>query len=291
MLGKDIVEYLLKNAHLNIYGFDKLINPNTSFIHQIQEDLTDYVVLKKTLYKIKPEIIIHCAGIVNVDQCESIKDAADEIHCEVTNILSSFYPLSTIFFYISTDSVFDGIKGNYSETDLPNPLNYYAKSKLAGEQVALRNNSNAIIIRTNIYGFNYVPGKSLVEWALNNLSAGQPITGFTDVYFNPLYTKQLARAIHELIVLNKFTGIINIAADEQINKFDFLVMLARIFNYPLKIIKPGSVNSVQLSAPRPQNTTLNVGLMKKIFGWNLSVSEGIKELKHDYAKYFEVTGE
>ena len=85
MLGKDIVEYLLKHAHLNIYGFDKLSNHNTPFIHQIQGDLTDYVVLKKTLSEIKPEIIIHCAAIVNVDECESNKDAADEIHREVTH--------------------------------------------------------------------------------------------------------------------------------------------------------------------------------------------------------------
>lgn len=289
MLGKDIAEYLLKHAHLNIYGFDKLSNHNTPFNHQIQGDLTDYVVLKNTLSEIKPDIIIHCAAIVNVDECESKKDAADEIHREVTNILSSFYPLSTKFIYISTDSVFDGIKGNYSEIDFPNPLNYYAKSKLAGEQVALRNNPNAIIIRTNIYGFNYVQKNSLVEWALNNLSASQPITGFTDVYFNPLYTKQLARAIHKLIELNNLTGIINIAANEHINKFDFLVMLARTFNFPLNLIKPGSVNSVQFSAPRPQNTTLNVGLMKKTFGWDLSVSQGIKALKNDYARYFGVT--
>ena len=291
MLGKDIVNVLSKNYDFDVFGFDKVANSSIEAKRQILGDLTDFYFLKDILCEIKPEIIVHCAAIVNVDVCELNKGVADTIHYGVTNILSSFNPISTKFIYISTDSVFDGIKGNYSESDSPNPLNYYAKSKLAGEQVGMRNNSNSIIIRTNIYGFNYMPGKSLVEWALNSLSKNQPITGFTDVRFNPLYTKQLAMVIYKLIELNNFNGIINIAANEQISKYDFLILLAKTFNLPLNLIRSGSVSSVQFLAPRPQNTSLNVQLMRKNFGLEFYFWEGMKELKDDYEKYFEVTYE
>lgn len=291
MLGKDLVNVLSNNHDLDVFGFDRVANSSIEQKRQIVGDLTDYSFLKDILYEIQPEIIIHCAAIVNVDACELKKDAADAIHYGVTNILSSFNPKSTKFIYISTDSVFDGAKGNYSENDAPNPVNYYAESKLAGEQVAMRNNPNSIIIRTNIYGFNYIPGKSLIEWALNSLSKYQPITGFSDVFFNPLYTKQLAKAIYEIIENIAFKGIINIAATEQINKFDFLVLLAKTFNLPLHLIRPGSANSVQFSAPRPKNTSLNVELMRKNFELDLSVLQGMKELRDDYGKYFKVTYE
>lgn len=286
MLGKDIVSVLSNNHDLDVFGFGRVANSYIEEKRQILGDLTDFSFLKDILDKIKPGIIVHCAAMVNVDACESNKDAADAIHYGATNVLSSYTPISTKFIHISTDSVFDGIKGNYSENDSPNPLNYYAKSKLSGEQVATRNNPNSIIIRTNIYGFNYLPGKSMVEWALNSLSKGQPITGFTDVRFNPLYTKQLARAINKLIERNDFNGIINFAANEEINKFDFLVLLAKTFNLPLHLIRSGSVSSIQFSAPRPHNTSLKVELMRNKFGLDLSVLQGMKELRADYEKYF-----
>jgi dTDP-4-dehydrorhamnose reductase len=138
------------------------------------------------------------------------------------------------------------------------------------------------VIRTNIYGFNYTPANSLVEWALKNLVAGRPITGFTDVWFNPLYTRQLARAIDYLARSSSFSGVINIAAKERVSKFDFLVLLAQAFRLPPELVRKGTVDSVSFSAPRPRNTYLNTEMMEGILGWGFSVKEGIDEMKNDY---------
>lgn len=286
MLGKDIVEVLLKENNFLIYGFDKRLNSKIPKDKQIIGDLTDFNFLIDNLNNILPDIIIHCAAIVNLNVCEENKKAADGLHCEVTNILSSFNSKSTKFIYISTDSVFDGKKGDYTESDTPNPINYYAKSKLRGEKIALQNNDNTIIVRTNIYGFNYPLGNSLAEWAIKNLKQGRSINGFTDTIFNAIYTKQLARIIRELVIEDNYTGILNVAGNEYMSKHEFLLRLAKVFNYSTDLIKKTSSNDIKFIVPRPQNTSLNISKLKNIINEIPGLNEGLNEFYKDYKKTF-----
>jgi len=288
MLGKHIVSLFSTLRGFDVFACDRVAHPGCDEKKQILGDLTSSPFLNSVLCDVKPNVIVHCAAIVDVDACGMDKDAADAIHCGVVRRLSSFNPALTQFVNISTDSVFDGLQGNYSETDIPNPLNYYAKSKLAGEQIALENNPNSVIIRTNIFGFNYHSGASLVDWALEGLLAGQPIVGFNDVFFNPLYTRQLARCIAEIIE-KEFAGVINIATDERVSKFDFLLRLAQSFNLSLDLIQADTVESVKFLAPRPKDTFLNTELMKSAFGWEFTIAQGLKELRNDYADHFGST--
>ena len=85
--------------------------------------------------------------------------------------------------YISTDSVFDGGRGNYSETDTPGPVNAYAKTKLHGEREVLRQNPTALIARVNFYGWNAQEKHSLAEWLLQQFTLGKLVPGFSDVFF------------------------------------------------------------------------------------------------------------
>ncbi len=286
MLGKDIVKVLSEDNNFLIYGFDKRFNSKMHKDQQIIGDLTDFDFLTNNLNKISPDIIIHCAAIVNLNICEENKKAADALHCEVTNILSSFNSKSTKFIYISTDSVFDGKKGNYTESYIPNPINYYAKSKLKGERAALQNNDNSIIVRTNIYGFNYPLGNSLAEWAIINLKQGKSINGFTDIIFNAIYTKQLARIIRYLIIKNNYKGILNIAGNEYVSKYEFLLRLAKVFNYSPDLIIKSSINDMNFIVPRPQNTSLNISKLKNVINEIPGLNEGLKEFYKDYKKTF-----
>lgn len=285
MLGKDICEVLFRSKEFLVFGIDRVINPHFPQSQQIIGNLTDYMFLSKALNDLKPQAIIHCAAIVNVDDCESNRNMADTLHRDVSRILATYMKPSTRFIYISTDSVFDGEKGDYKETDIPNPINYYAKSKREGEIAVLANNPNSVIIRTNIYGFNHVPKKSLVEWAIKNLEQQQTITGFTDVYFNPVYTKELARFINELVNKVEFAGILNVASQAGWSKYDFLVQLAETFQYDTNLVKKGSVNNVNFSAPRPLNTTLNTDLLRSLFNKTFFLNDGLSELKKDYCHF------
>jgi dTDP-4-dehydrorhamnose reductase len=285
MLGKDIASFFAATGRYNVFAVyrnskNKLPCQN---IVSANIDITDSLAFGNCLREIKPKIIIHCAAIVNVDSCETNSDYANKLHSESIRQIAESAPTAKLI-YISTDSVFDGSKGNYSEKDLANPLNYYAKSKYNGESNTLKLFKNSIVIRTNIYGFHFQKQSSLVEWALDNLRQGKKLNGFTDVHFNPVYTKQLAETIYQLTELG-FDGLINIASDTFINKYSFLVKIAETFGFDPSLIEAASVNSVNFMARRPKNTTLNTDLLKSIIGTVPDFSNGIKRLYSDYKNF------
>jgi len=152
MLGKDIVYILSSTGKFNIHGINRTMNVKSKIKEYIC-DLTNFNMLKSILKEINPDIIIHCAANVNVDSCESDKNYAYKINTESVKILASYNPSKSKFIYISTDSVFNGMNEDYKEEDMPDPLNYYAFTKLKGEKLALLENPRAIVIRTNIYGY------------------------------------------------------------------------------------------------------------------------------------------
>ena len=285
MLGKDIVEILSNNINCSVYGISRTVNSRFSSDHQVIGDLTNLKFLSNSLCKIKPDVIVHCAAIVNVDECETNKRAAEMLHRDVTEILARYKSGLTRFIYISTDSVFDGQEGNYTEEDIPNPINYYAKTKRDGEIVVLENNSNAVVIRTNIYGFHLESGKSLVEWAIDNFKQEKSISGFTDVYFSPVYTKQLGGIIRDIIPAKYFKGILNVASKEYRSKYEFLLHIAKQFNFNTSLITKNSVKKFKFLAPRAVNTTLNTNLLKRVFDKVLTLQDGLSELSRDYENY------
>ena len=282
MLGKDITMRFSESLNNNIFAIQR--SKETKFISKnikvINLDILDFVSFGQCLKSIAPDIVIHCAAIVNVDYCETKKQSALLLHSEIVELIASNAPL-TKFVYVSTDSVFDGEKGDYNVYDKTNPLNYYAKSKLEGELKTLQLFSNPIVARTNIYGFNVPQKSSLAEWGLNNLKESRSFGGFSDVYFNPVYTKQFADSLYQLLI-NNFSGIINIASDKVVSKFSFLVELAKEFGYNYSIIRSLSVGTVDFKAPRPKNTTLNTSLIADINGNIPEFLQGMRMFREDY---------
>lgn len=284
MLGKDIVRVLKSNNYHEIYGLSRTPCNFLSQENQFMGDLQDEKFLKNTLNSLCPEIIIHCAGLTSVDLCEEDHRLADNIHVKATKIMCDFCSNKRKFIYISTDSVFDGKNGNYSEDNNPNPINYYAASKLKGENEALKN-PDSLVLRTNIYGFHLNNGTSLAEWGLVNLNKGTIIKGFTDVFFNPLYTVQVAKIINRILNENNLAGILHLGCISSVSKYDFLVNLAGTFGLNTDLIKKNSLDDINFKAPRPKNTTLNVEKLKKLFNLTLHLQDGLNELKKDFLKY------
>lgn len=290
MLGKDIVKVFRGDKEYNVFGITKREIAKEKGIHYVKVDLREISKLKKELKRIKPEIIIHCAALVDIDYCEKNKNEANALHYGVSGILSGYNALRTKFIYISTDSVFDGVRGNYTEEDVAHPLNYYAKSKLKGENVSITNNTNSLIIRTNIYGFHVPLGNSLAEWALDNLMKKKRIGGFTDVFFNPVYTKQLARVIKFIVESNRtIKGILNVGSETRISKYVFLTKLAKAFKKGVRTIDPICADSVSFKAKRPKDTFLDVGKLQKIIKKIPDLDDGLKELHKDYNSLIRTT--
>jgi dTDP-4-dehydrorhamnose reductase len=282
MLGDDIRHELSLLESYAVFGIDKSMKKSQSDIPVMEGDLTDVGFVQRSLNEIKPNIIIHCAALVDVDFCESHQEAAFKLHVESTKCLARYNSEKTLFIYISTDSVFDGFRGNYTENDIAKPLNYYAHSKYEGEIAALSANTNSIIIRTNIYGVHNPIGKSLVEWALTELSRGNEIKGFVDTIFNPVFTTQLSRVLIHQLFQSKVRGVLNVVSDTIISKYHFLIELARLFSYPLSLIGEGYSKEINFKAPRPQNTSLDAGYFKKLFSFVPELKTGLVELKEKW---------
>jgi dTDP-4-dehydrorhamnose reductase len=285
MLGKDISELFACQPEYEVFAFYRkelnfTVNPN---IHLIQGDLRDLTLIADILNKVEPNIIIHCAALVNVDGCEDEKDYAMFLHSEIVKMMSMQIPSAKLVF-ISTDSIFDGIEGNYKESDVPAPLNFYAESKYSGELNTLSLNPFNLVVRTNIYGFHFDKMPSLGVWAIENLSGHKKMIGFGDVYFNPVYTKQLSAILLQLI-RKDYSGIINIAADKMVSKYQFLVLLADKFGYNRDLVELDSVEKMQFRAKRPTNTTLNTSLLKSIVGRPPSLDKGLEMFFTDYRDF------
>jgi dTDP-4-dehydrorhamnose reductase len=292
MLGKDFISLFSESGGYDIYtnqiDHEEILKDRD--INSLTFDLTDTSLFAGYLKEIQPDLIIHCAAIVNVDRCENDKDHALRLHCETVNQIA-LHAVSAKLVYISTDSVFDGTKGNYQESDQTNPLNYYAKSKLLGEENTLKLLKNSMVVRTNIYGFHLQENKpSLAEWALSSLQKNKSINGFTDVFFNPVYTKQLAVEVLKLINLN-FNGLIHVASGTFLSKYIFLTELARTFGYNPDLIRKESIDTMHFSAKRPNNTTLNTNLVAKTLGSVPDFTEGMKQFHLDYQNLKRLNGQ
>jgi dTDP-4-dehydrorhamnose reductase len=135
----------------------------------------------------RPAWIVHCAAATNVDWCESHPVECMRVNAEAAGALArAARSIGARLVYISTDSVFDGVSGGYRETDPVSPVNHYARSKASGESAVLDEIPDALVLRTNIYGWNLQSKHSLAEWALARLEGGEVVPGFRDVSFSPL---------------------------------------------------------------------------------------------------------
>jgi len=216
-------------------------------------------VIKKT----NPAIIINCAAITELDKIEKESKNAYEVNSYgAQNIAKISSKYSTRLIHISTDSVFDGKKGNYLESNKPNPINEYGKSKNLGEELVKESSKNFVIVRTNFYG-NNKEGKFLFNWILENFKQNKKFGGFTNIFFNPLEIENLSISLLELSELD-YTGILHMGSDKIYSKYKFAKIIAEKLGYDSNLIFEKNLEEGELIAKRPQNTSLNNQLSKKL---------------------------
>jgi len=251
-------------------------------------DLTNATLLNQWLESFQPDVIIHCAAIVDVDWCEENADSADSLHVEATEEIANYANSSGArLIYISTDSVFDGRKSiPYSESDTTNPLNVYARTKLVGESL-VRSIDKSTVLRTNIIGWNTLGKESFFEWLLKGLSNGRPLNLFYDVCFSPITVTDLALIIVSVIE-GRIYGLYNCSSSDSISKYDFGKKVAEIFQLPDLTINKISVNVVSFMAERPRNMALDSGKLSKELKHDApSIVDVITRLKRQYDAHFE----
>ncbi|MEW5870888.1 MAG: SDR family oxidoreductase [Chloroflexota bacterium] len=253
----------------------------------IQADLLAPQAVERLLERTQPEWVIHCAALANVDACQADPHQARQLNTEVSKQLAFLVARGGArLLHVSTDAVFDGQRGNYTEEDEPNPLSVYAQTKLEAERAVAEANPDAIIARVNLFGWSLSGKRSLGEFFFYNLQAGKQVMGFTDVFFCPLYASSLAQVFLQMLGRG-LRGIYHTVSSQCISKYNFGLAIAHRFSLDESLIHPTSVAEAGLKAPRSPNLTLCTHKLSTALGVPLpTVSAGLEAFYTHYQQSY-----
>ena len=220
-------------------------------------DFRDPRILAEAFADAQAEMLINCAAQANVDAAEKQPEAAFRVNAEAAGELAKMaHGAGVPMIQVSTDAVFDGTRGDYRETDEPNPINVYARTKLEGERAVLAAYPQALAARVNFYGWSPTGKRSLAEFFYTHLRAEQTVKGFTDVFFSPLYVGHLAQLLLKMAE-GRLEGLYHVFCPQAISKYAFGVSLARLFSLDETLINPTALQETPGGAPRSLNLSMN----------------------------------
>lgn len=238
-------------------------------------DITNHKRLINLLDDVKPNYILNCAAMTNVDQCEQEQQKCDAINVDALKvIINSAKKYNSHLIHISTDFIFDGENGPYSEDDEPNPINYYGLSKLKGEELIKQAQINYTILRTIlVYGLvDNMSKNNIVSWIKNAVESKQTITIVNDQFRMPTLVDDLADACL-LAIQNEAYGIFNVSSSQLLSIYEVALQVADAFDLDKSYIK--SIPTSQLSQPakRPPKTGFDLTRSQKVLKLPISPFE------------------
>ena len=217
-------------------------------------ELTTRDSLHHLLNQAAPTMVVNCAALADVDRCEREPELADALNRELPEALAIGCRQRDVqLIHISTDAVFGGGHGPYGPDDPVSPVNEYGRSKAAGEAAVLNNNSQAIVVRTNIVGWSPTGTRSLLEYFYGRLSTGLPAIGFTDVFFRPVSVLEIWPGLLQWLSdvrCSRQGGIRHATGPELLSKYDFGLRVAIRYGFDPGLVTPASVSDSGLDAVR-----------------------------------------
>ena len=236
--------------------------------------LNDYEKLDNLIDEFEPNVIVNTIAYPNVDFCETHQKDANYLHVEIVKkLIVKCNKMKIKQIYLSTDAVFDGNLDDiskYVESDLPNPLSYYGKTKLHAENCLLYPNSNHVVLRTTvIYGWH--EKSRFTNWVLKKLENNEEIPGFIDQKNTPTLVDDLVIAIKKIIEKN-ISGLFHATGNSCLSRYDFARLLAQKFDFSENLVKPVISKNTQ-AAPRPVNGCLSSELLENTINFKFSKIE------------------
>lgn len=236
-------------------------------------DLADLKGVEKILREESPDIVLNAAALANVDLCEKDHRLAYSVNSQaVLSLARTCDRIGATLVHISTDYVFDGTDGNYSEASVPNPINYYGLSKLIGDAYALSRERSIVVRTSGVFGHQ----RNFPLYVLESLRNNNPINAFQG-YYSPIHARNLARAI-SLLLKTDFSGLINISGD-RISRYQLARKIAEAFSLDISLVKEAKELGA-LNAKRPFDSSLNNALAAGLIGSDFSsTNANIKTMK------------
>jgi dTDP-4-dehydrorhamnose reductase len=281
LLGQKLVKAF--SSEHQTTGIDLQIDsfiPEENFTYQ-NLNIIQAEKLAGFFYSLNPDVVINTAAYTDVDGCEDNKELAWEANVDgVKNLADLCRIMKAKLVQLSTDYIFDGKNGPYSEEDTPNPVGYYGLTKLESEKEIFKRKMDFLIVRTNVlYGKGENLRPNFVLWLIQKLSDNEKIRIVTDQYNNPTLADNLAGAIKEAIEKN-ISGILNIAGGEYLSRYDLAAKVAKKFNFDKNLISPALTSELKQKAPRPSKGGLKIDKAKKLLTTELlDIEKGLDYMK------------
>jgi dTDP-4-dehydrorhamnose reductase len=272
LLGQKIVRQSLKKG-ITFLATSKGENRNPDCPSEKYQslDICDATEIENVFSDFEPTHIIHTAAITNVDACELNPEECELVNVTATRyLLEASQKINAHFQLLSTDFIFDGEKGNYKETDEPNPLSVYAKSKVDGEAILINSDyKNHSVVRTIIvYGIgNNLSRNNIICWAKEALSKGQTMNIIDDQFRAPTWADDLAWACLKICALNK-TGIYHISGPETLSIYMIVERVANYYGLSTETLTKTDSSTLNQPAKRPPRTGFDLTKSRNELGYN-----------------------
>jgi dTDP-4-dehydrorhamnose reductase len=276
-----VKEALEKGHHILAVHKENPIPLQNEKLRSIRLDITDQPALRRLLTDKKPDAILHMAALGDVDLCEKDKALAWRTNVTATmDLVSLFSSWKPFLLYLSTDYVFDGDKGGYSEIDPPNPVDYYGLTKLMGEVICSSAMSECAVVRaSSIYGLG--PGRTnFAKFLIEKLSKREEVRALVDQYTSPSHATDLAKAMVE-ITEKKLKGIFHITGG-RMSRYEFAVGLAEELGFDKSLIKQASMSEMKWFAERPRDSSLTSEATRKRLNTDFSMEKAFDTLREEY---------
>jgi dTDP-4-dehydrorhamnose reductase len=277
LLGQKLIYQLIGYPEYQVFATS--IGENRTLVKKRYEyiplDITDEIEVEETFNYVQPDFVINTAAMTNVDLCEVNKKECWELNVQaVQHISSACEKYNSHLIHVSTDFIFDGESGPYSEESEAKPLSYYGESKLAAEQIVKNSSCKWSIARTVlVYGVvDNMSSSNIVLWAKRALESGKELTVVDDQYRTPTLAEDLAHGCI-LIAKNNAEGVFNIAGDDYMCIIDLVKKVAKYYQLDKELVKPISSESLNQKAPRPPKTHLLLDKAKRELGYKPSSFE------------------
>lgn len=283
MLGQRAVEFYMSKENVDLLATSVEEKSVIDSVDYVSSDVKDRDEIKKVIYDYCPDFVVHTAAFTNVDLSEKMREEAWKINVKgVEYIAEAARAIDAHIIHISTDYVFDGKDGPYSENAKPNPVGYYGRTKLASENALRISGTFFTILRTNVlYGIAHNSRPDFVRWVFNSLNKKEKIRIVKDQINNPTFIDDLVQGINKIIEFKK-TGIYNIGGKEYLSRYDFTLRIADFFNLDKKLITPITTEELNQPARRPLKSGLITLKAETELGYKPhTISESLAAMKKE----------
>jgi dTDP-4-dehydrorhamnose reductase len=281
-LGYYLAEKLLaKNYSVIATGKGECRLPftNNKNFHYLPMDFTDPYAVHDVFEQTKPGVVVHAGAMSRPDECELNQMQAYLVNVEATvHLLINAAEYKCFFIFLSTDFVFDGESGMYSEDAIPVPVNYYGKTKLEAEQAVKEYEYDSAIVRTVlVYGKNHSGRSNFLSIVKEKLEKTEGYSVVDDQWRTPTYVEDLADGIVSIIE-KKASGIFHISGKDILTPYQMAVKTAAFLGYDSKLIKRVTAAEFTQPAKRPPKTGFVIEKARKELGYEpLSFEDGLRK--------------